>query len=87
MNVPLTLAIDPLTISLLGLGLGAIGGATSLFSGGAPEAPAIPPAAPPVQPPVGDQNTNKSAQAPSFLAAAATPNQNQSSGAKSLLGQ
>lgn len=86
--IHLILAIDPLTISLIGLGLGAASGAASLFGGSsAPAAPTIPAAAPPVQPPVGDQSTNKSAQAPSFLAAAATPTQNQSSGAKSLLGQ
>lgn len=77
---------DPLTLSLIGLGLGGLGGAASLFSP-KPSAPTLPPMAPPVQPPVGDQSTNKTPAGPSFLAAAAAPQTNQTAGQKTLLGQ
>lgn len=45
-----------------------------------------PPAAPPVQQPVGTPSTNKSGNAPSFMSAAATPQQQNTSN-KTLLGQ
>jgi hypothetical protein len=50
--------------------------------------PSAPPAAPPIQNPVGSQTSNTGSGAtPSFLAAAATPQTNQTSGQRSLLGQ
>jgi hypothetical protein len=46
------------------------------------------PSAPPIQNPVGSQTSNtNSGASPSFLAAAASPQSNQTSGQRSLLGQ
>jgi hypothetical protein len=84
----LHLAVDPITLSLLGLGLGIGGGAASLLSkSSTPSVPTMPPAAPPVQSPTGTQTSNAPANQPSFLAAAAAPQGNQAAGTKSLLGQ
>lgn len=90
-NIPLILALDP--ISLLGIGLGVAGGfGASKLAGGskgpAPAAPAAapPPSAPPIQNPTGSANSGKMNKTPSFIGAAAAPDQ-KSFGQKTLIGQ
>jgi len=73
-------------------GVGALGGAAALSaidkSGGSSTTVNMPASAPPVQNPVGSQTSNTSSGvSPSFLAAAATPQANQTAGTRSLLVQ
>lgn len=91
----LTFAFPPAMIPLIAAGVGAIGSiagtAASLIN--KPKAPAVPnvPAPPtPIQQPQGSQTSSAPQQTPSFLAAAATPQQGQTIGGgtgKTLLGQ
>jgi hypothetical protein len=77
-------------LTALGGLAGAGAGIYAATKGGAkaPATPAMPTAAPPVQSPTGSPTSNTgSGGGPSFLAAAAAPAANQTSGAKSLLGQ
>jgi hypothetical protein len=77
---------DPLTIGLISAGAGLFG---SLMAGGQAQAPTVnapPPPAAPARSPEGSPSTNKPAQAPSFLAAAAAPQQ-QNTASHTLLGQ
>lgn len=82
-------AFDPVTLTAIAATASAVVGAGSLANSilNKPATPTIPQAAPPIQSPVGTQSSNTQSQGPSFLAAAATPQGNQASGAKSLLGQ
>lgn len=81
--------IDPLTLGAIGTAIGTLaGGGAALASafGPKPKAPTAPPPSPPVQSPIGTQTSNIPANNPSFLAAAAAP-QNDQAARKSLLGQ
>ena len=79
---------DPISLAL-GAGGALLG---SLFGGGKKKeaapmaAPAPPPAAPPIQNPTGSAKSNKPAMTPSFIGAAAAPEQ-RSFGQKTLIGQ
>lgn len=87
MSVPLVLALDPATLTAVGLGLTALTGATSLIGGlTAPKAPSAPAAPPPSSLPQGTPSTNK-APGSSFLAAAAGAPPAAQQGGKTLLGQ
>lgn len=83
--------VDPISLTAIGTLIGGLAGAGSLAAtalGPKPKTPSMPAAAPPVQNPIGSQTTNaQSTQGPSFLAAAAAPAGNQTSGSRSLLGQ
>lgn len=91
----LTLALDPITLTAIGLGVSSlIGAGSSVVSAvDKPKAPAPPnqPAPPPpAQQPQGSQNSNAPQQTPSFLAAATQPQQQNTIGngqGKTLLGQ
>ncbi len=88
MSLPLTFA-DPITLALIGTGLGGLAGAGSAaysIFGPKPKAPSMPAPAPPTQSPTGQPTAPTSGTGPSFLAAAAAPGQGQL-GQKSLLGQ
>lgn len=78
-------ALDPVT---LGVGLlTALGGGLASKLAGGNSAPApLPSTPPPAQSPTGSASTNKPLSAPSFLSAAAAPQQGNTSGAKTLLG-
>ena len=86
-----TVCFDPVTLTALGTilgGLGGAGAAAATIFGPKPKAPQMPTPAPPVQSPVGNQDTNATGQSgPSFLAAAAAPQSNNTAAQKSLLGQ
>ena len=82
--------VDPITLTAIGTALGGAAGVGSLAMSIAdkPKTPNIPPAAPPIQNPVGTQTSNApSGNGPSFLAGAVTPQQGQTAGGRSLLGQ
>ncbi len=81
---------DPITLTAIGTGLAGLAGAGTLAAtlfAPKPKAPTAPTPAPPVLSPTGTQTSNAPQQGPSFLAAAVTPNTNQLSGSKTLLGQ
>ena len=83
-----TARFDPASLAAIGLLVGGLGGAataaTSIF-GPKPTAPSMPAPAPPIQSPTGSPNANsQTGPGPSFLAAAATPQQPAQQ--KSLLG-
>ena len=85
--IPLTFA-DPVTLALIGTGIGGLAGAGSAaysIFGPKPKAPSMPTPAPPAQSPTTGIQA-PSTTGPSFLAAAAAPSQSQL-GQKSLLGQ
>lgn len=82
-----TYAIDPATLTAVGVGLSTLIGGASLVSSlsNKPAAPSMPAPAAPTQTPTGSPTTNAQSS-PSFLAAAAAPTSGQT-GQKSLLGQ
>src|SRR6185437_14626223 len=87
--------IDPATLTAIGLGVSALAGtagaAASIIN--KPKAPAPPeaaPAPPPQSQPQGSPTSGVPQQTPSFLAAAASPSQSNTTGSgagKTLLGQ
>ena len=80
---------DPVTLTAIGIGVGALSGAGTLAATlltPKPAAPSMPSPSAPSQSPTGTPDTNKSASGPSFLAAAAAPQQGQTAN-KGLLGQ
>lgn len=90
-----SVCFDPVTMTAIGLGvsgLAAAGGtvASLVNRPKAPAAPMTPPTPAPEQQPQGTQTSGQPQQTPSFLAAAATPQQGQTIGGgqgKTLLGQ
>jgi hypothetical protein len=85
---------DPATLTAIGLGISALSGAAGATASliNKPKAPAPPqaaPAPPPQSQPQGSPTSGVPQQTPSFLAAAASPNQSNTTGGqgKTLLGQ
>ena len=91
----LVLAIDPVTLTAIGLGISALAGAGGTVASivdkpKAPAAPNVPAAPPPAGQPQGSATSNMPQQTPSFLAAATAPGQQNTIGGgngKTLLGQ
>src|SRR6266566_2399675 len=84
----LVLAIDPITAIAIGSGIAGLAGAAAPLLASKPKAPPLPltpPTPAPANQPQGSQTSSKAGM-PSFLAAAATPPQ-QNVGGKTLLGQ
>lgn len=90
-----TLALDPITLTAIGLGVSSLIGAGTAVEGAInkPKAPSAPPTTSPAAPATNPQGSSTSAvpqQTPSFLAAATTPQSGQTVGGgsgKTLLGQ
>jgi len=86
---------DPVSLTAIGMGVSALAGAGGTVASlinrpKAPQAPMTPPTPAPSQQPQGSPNSSQPQQTPSFLAAAASPQQGQTIGGgqgKTLLGQ
>lgn len=83
--------VDPISLLAIGTGIAGLAGAgatavTALNKPKAPAAPSAPPTPAPIQQPVGSATSQAPTGTPSFLAAAAAPQQQNTAG-KTLLGQ
>ena len=88
MPIPLLLAVDPVTLTAIGVGISALTGIGSVIASATnkPKPPAMPAPTPPATTPQGSPDTNKPA-GNSFLAAAAGAPAAAQQGGKTLLGQ